>query len=323
MNLEFHYYTIYLLCKEAGFDDSESHIIAYSSQYIDNNLSSIRVETGKGIYETIPTQNYGWWDDYFPKNVYIPFHFFPGDTEYEGSRRKDGRKNPLNTTPGSARVKELLITGLKTRNPYRVGIALHTYADSWAHQNFSGYEENWNVVRNDSLIPGIGHAQVLTSPDGFTGTWQDSRLTNGYESVDNKTRFLEAARMIYKYLSTYNRKGFDDHENVIQRLGLLTRGDSREERILNYIIEEDIIKYDKYEWYREAVYDNEAYDDGNGFVGYDKVQWLKDAFLYRTALSRKPVKKAREDFYSSHYYQWSEAAREHLKAAKNIVKDLI
>jgi hypothetical protein len=322
MNLEFHYYTIFLLCRDAGFSDADSHIIAYSSQYIDNNLSSIRVDTGNGIYETIPTQNYGWWDDYFPKHVYVPFHFFPGDTEYEGSRRRDGRKNPYNCTPGSPRVKELLLAGLKTRNLYRVGIALHTYVDSWAHQNFSGQEDSWNVIRNDSFIPGIGHAQVLGSPDNFDETWQDTRLTGGYETVVNGDRFFEAARMVYKYLCTYNKRGFEDHDNEIQRLGLLARGPNREERILDYIIEEDIVRYDKYEWYLAAVQDKQAYDDKDGFVAYDKLLWLKDAFLHRTALQKKPVRQAKEDFYDSHLYKWTESARDHLREAQGILKDL-
>ena len=48
-------------------------------------------------------------------------------------------------------VKKLLIEGLKTRNLYRVGIAIHTYTDSWAHQNFSGLDEEWNTTESSSL----------------------------------------------------------------------------------------------------------------------------------------------------------------------------
>jgi hypothetical protein len=328
MNLEFHYYIIYILCKEAGFSETESQIISYSSQYVDNNLISRQIKTGNTMYETIPTQNYGWWDDYYVKNVYLPFHFFPGDTDYNGTRRKDRKTNRLNCSPGSSRVKKLLIAGLETRNLYRIGIALHTYADSWAHQNFSGVDEDWNIVDRNSLIPHIGHAQALTKPDGFTGTWQDPRLIDGNSNISNSDRFLKAARMIYKYLRTYNRLGFEDHDVVVEKLKWISGIDSNfssstQDRIYSYIIDENVLKYDKYEWYRQAVYDNEiTYDDTDGFVGYDKLLWLKDALLFRTQLSRKPVYTARDGFFDTHYYRWNEAAKAHLNTAKMILSDV-
>ncbi|MBN1695925.1 MAG: hypothetical protein JW881_00305 [Spirochaetales bacterium] len=329
MNLEFHYYIVYILSKEAGFSDGDSHIIAYSSQYTDNNLIGRRIRVNGSIYETIPTQNYGWWDDYYPKNVYIPFHFFPGDPEYPGCRRKDGKRNHLNTTPGSSRVKELLVAGLKTRNLYRVGIAVHTYADSWAHQNFSGADEAWNLVDPQSIIPHIGHAQVLGKPDGLTGRWTDARLEGDLAAVDNTDRFLKAAKQIYKYLRTYNHLSFEDHDVVIEKVKWVSGIESRlpsymESRIYSYIIDENIQKYDKYEWYREAVFDDEVVlDDANGFVGYDKLLWAKDAFLHGTKTSGKPALTAKAGFQDSHYYRWNEAAKEHLATARQLLKGII
>ncbi|MBN2534969.1 MAG: hypothetical protein JXB88_18955 [Spirochaetales bacterium] len=326
MNLEFHYYILYILCKEAGFSETESRIISYSSQYVDNNLISRQIKTENTVYETIPTQNYGWWDDYNLKNVFIPFHFFPGDMDYPGARRRDGKTNKFNCSPGSSRVKQLLITALKTLDPYRIGIALHTYADSWAHQNFSGMDEDWNTTDPSSFIPHIGHAQMMKKPDDFRGTWEDMRLVDN--KISNSERFLKAARMIYKYLRTHNRFGFDDHDVVIEKIKWVSGIDnhlpsSTQDRIFSYIIDENILKYDKYEWYREAVYDNDIdYDDADGLVGYDKILWLKDALLYKTQLSQRPVLKARDGFFDTHYYRWNEAAKAHLNTAKTILKDL-
>ena len=327
MNIEFHYYIIYILCRNAGFSEEESYIVAYSSQYIDNNFVSYKINLGSQIYETIPTQNYGWWNEYYPKNVYVPFHFFPGDTDYQGARRRDHKKNPLSCTPNSSRVKELLIRSLKTRNLYRVGIGLHTYADSWAHQNFSGFSEAWNEVDQGSMIPSMGHAQVLGTPDIIAGFWTDPRLEPGLDKISNEQRFLEAARKIYKYLCTYNRQDFDDHDFVIDRITrLLTgygRSTTREERIANYIIEADIIQYNKFEWINSAVYNIDTSSEAaDGFAAYDKLLWLKDALLYKSELSKKPLLTPKENFSDSHWYRWNEAAREHLKDAKDILKDL-
>jgi hypothetical protein len=329
MNLEFHYYIVYILCRESGFSDDESHIIAYSSQYTDNNLIAHRIKISGSIYETIPTQNYGWWDDYFPKNVYIPFHFFPGDIDYAGCKRKDRKQNPLNCTPGSSRVKKLLIAGLKTRNLYRIGIAIHTYADSWAHQNFSGVDEEWNLLDEGSLIPHIGHAQVLGKPDGLKEKWTDPRLSPELSMVNNSERFLKAAKQIYKYLRTYHKLTFEDYDVVIEKLKWMAGIDdylysSMENRIYTYIIDENIQKYNKYAWYREAVYDDEIMlDDTDGFVGYDKLLWVKDALLHGTRLAEKPLLKAKEGFEKSHYYKWNEAAKQHLTTAKQLLKGII
>ena len=161
--------------------------------------------------------------------------------------------------------------------------------------------------------------------------WEDHRLPAGRDHISNRERFYEAARMIYKYFRTYNRLGFEDHEVVIAKLRWMTGGESllpssMEDRIYTYLIDEDMVKYNKYEWYRDAVYDNEmiyADDDESGFVGYDKVLWMKDAFLHRTRLAEKPLLTARNGFNESHFFQWNQAAKEHLHAAKGQLGNLV
>lgn len=329
LNLEFHYYILFIICREAGFDENQSRIISYSSQLVDNTLAGVRIDTEKGLYKSIPTQNYGFWDDYFPANVYLPFHFFPGDMDYEKAKRVDGRKNPFNTTPGSSNAKKLLVSALKTRNLYRVGIALHTFADTWAHQNFTAFDDPWNRLDEGSMIPSIGHAQALTNPDRINRRWRDPRLMEPFAEVDNFERYLLAARQIYKYLATYNKKPFDDYEVVVEKIKWLCEDAIKSSsevkpRLYHYIIEEDIPEYNKYEWQHEAIFNHEVEpDDQDGLVGYDKISWFKDAFLYRTTLWPKPVFRARENFYESHYYYWNEAAKEHLETAKSIVSHLL
>ena len=74
MNIEFHYYHIHYLSLRAGFSEEDAFIIAYSSQYTDSNIISYKINTEKGQYDTLVTQNYGWWNESFPLKVYIPFH---------------------------------------------------------------------------------------------------------------------------------------------------------------------------------------------------------------------------------------------------------
>ena len=326
MNIEFHYYIIHFLANQAGFSEEEARTLAFSSQFVDHNIISYSIKNGNRTYATFPTQNYGFWDDTFPKEVYIPFHFFPGNPEYKGAARRDGRKNGLNCTPNGSQVKELLLEALKTRNLHRVGIGLHTYADSWAHQNFSGQLEEWNTIESRSLIPAIGHAQALRKPDTPGLIWRDNRLEKENQLVTNRERMLSAGRMIYKYLCTYNHRSFDDIDVVEWKLADLIGQPGEktgDERISDIVIEERMEKYHRSDWLHEAFHVTEDPGSSELFTGYDKLLWLKDAVLYRSSIvERKPV-TAKPGFNDSSLYKWLESARDHLACAKRILKGIV
>ena len=323
MNIEFHYYLLNVLCRYAGFPEQEARIISYASQFVDYNLVTYTIDAPGRTYHSIPTQNYGFWSSETPRQVYIPFHFVPGETDHPGARRIDGQTNPLNTTPDSPAAKQILIAALKSRDLYRIGIALHTYADTWAHQNFSGIREPWNQCEEGSIIPPIGHAQVLKTPDLLTARWEDPRLTEPHRHVDNRERAFAAARKIYKYLCTYNRRPFDDADLVIDslqsKLGSPGRESPMEERILDLTIEEDIERFDRTEWVREAIPSAEIADDSEAARGYDKILWLKDEVLYRSKLVKKRAVPSLPGFFSSHFYRFNEAAKAQLETAHQIL----
>lgn len=321
MNLEFHYYLVNFIARKAGFSDPDAHILAYASQFVDNNILPYEVDTARETYRTIATQNWGFWGVSTPREVYIPFHFFPGDPDHVGAARLDGRTNPLNCTPDSPGAKQLLISALKSRDLYRVGIALHTYADTWAHQNFTGIREEWNICDERSLIPPIGHAQVMSAPDLLTAEWVDPRLDPEHRSVQNRSRALAAAGKIYKYLATFNRRPFDDAMLVVDYLnGMIGPvGSERpmEERIFDYMINEGTPRYERTEWLQEALATSELPDDSS-IAGYDKLLWLKDELLHRTKIVPKKTVPARSTFYASHFYRFIEAAKAQLEEARSI-----
>ena len=128
----------------------------------------------------------------------------PGPASRE---RVDGAASRWTVTPDSPLAKELLVAALKTGDDFRIGIALHTYADTWAHQHFSGRVEQGNVVDPSSPLPPAGHLQALRAPDDAAGRWTDARLVPELSRVDNAARFRAAARKIYRYLRTFLRSG--------------------------------------------------------------------------------------------------------------------
>ncbi len=325
MNVEFHYYAVYFLALRAGFRDEDAYVIAYSSQFVDHNVVSYRVATPAGEYAIEPTQNYGFWDDAFPREVYLPFHFFPGVVESNGERRLDARKNPLGTSADSPRVRELLIDALASRNLYRVGIALHTYADSWAHQNFSGVLEQWNRADAGNPIPPIGHAQFLGKPDNPALEWDDPRLVEPFRRVSNRDRFFRAARQIYKFLATFNRRSFDDLPFVEEDLDRIVGHPGSKptaERISDFIINDSLTPYRRDAWLADAVVLPDFASDEELFRGYSRLLWLRDAVVYRSGLSEKRPVAPRDGFFDSHLYRWHEASKEHRRVAARIISDL-
>jgi hypothetical protein len=259
--------------------------------------------------------------------VYLPFHFLPGDPDIAAAKRKDRLRNPSTCTAGSSRARELFVEALKTRNPYRIGIGAHVYADTWAHQNFSGYRNPINICDDSSLIPPIGHAQILKTPDMYDLSWEDNRLLPELAVIDNSSRYLSAAKMIYKFFCTHNKKSFEDVETVLMELELLlerTGGEKtpQDELIMDFQIKYGIEPFSLRASLDEAVLLENAPLKEEYFNGYSKYLWFKDTFLYKTrVLTPKPV-KGKADFFSTPFFAWMEAAKEHLSAAKVLMKDL-
>jgi hypothetical protein len=142
--------------------------------------------------------------------------------------------------------------------------------------------------------------------------------------VVNSERQLKAARAVYKFLCTYNGRPFTDAELVVDELKELLLGPrpkATQERILDLTITYDLREYDRLEWPRNAI--ASRIPDTEVFTGYDKLLWLRDAALYRSALLERKRLHARPGFRSSELYRWCEAARTHLAEASAILAPLL
>jgi hypothetical protein len=332
----FHYYAVKLLALRGGFGETDAEIIAHSCQMVDRSLIPIRVDIeGGGEYTVEPTHHFGFWDKKQEDEVWIPFHFFPSGNP-GGEHRNDRREDPLCVRPNAPPVKELLIEALKTRNPYRVGIAMHTYADSWAHQNFIGRNSGYNRIENFSPVPPVGHAQIGRNPDIWSLEWIDPRLVPEQRIVDNSVRFSQAAEKMYKYLATYHHRDFSDWELISWEVEDLTVGGKKDGENKyprkNRIAEDHQLELD----FRLAL-ECEELDEGRWFdqalpqlpTGTFLRPGNTDRFVVAQHEIRKilqlaelPPRKAGRDFLDSDLYRWSEAAREHRECARRIIANI-
>ena len=326
MNIEFHYYALQYLSRCAGFSADDASTIAVSSQLVDECVApwEIRGEARPAYTQT--TQNYVFWDESVAKNIYRPFHFIPGNSSLAGQKRVDGKAGRFAVTEDSPLAREILLAALKTRNVFRIGIALHAYADTWAHQNFSGDSEVQNALETSSPFPAVGHLHALKNPDNPRIVWQDSRLREEFRRVRNAERFARAASMIYRFLCTYNRRGFADEGFVVDRLAELWggsggSGDSAA-RASDYIVDLDVPPYESEEWARSAG------GAANGYLlspsdpyraGYDRLSWLRNAATkassaFGAARGGIPL----SGYRGSRFENWNLAARSHLAFCREL-----
>ncbi len=218
MQIDFHYYCIFVLANLAGYSKEDAKIIAYSSQYTDDATDSTPVYIGEFVFDTVRTAHMGLrakrWS--VNKKVHIPFHFIP-------PRPVDGLETfTYITQPDSLFARMLFDDASKEKSDlflYRLGIAIHTLSDTWAHQNFSGrkHREN-NLVKirrskkehplrcplwwyppnwiTDAIALRVGHSQALKYPDHSHGYWGYKKRRQPENCRHNDTEVMKAAEVI-------------------------------------------------------------------------------------------------------------------------------
>ena len=239
MQKDFHYDVIYVLAIWAGFDSKEAFTIAYASQYVDDANNNGRIKfTNKASYtrtssahETLDIENNR--NDIENHNTWLPFHFLPGNAGYErGQTPTVDFEDLLVCTQNSYVARDMIKEAIKSCNKenglHRFGIALHTYADTWAHHGFIGAVTDKNKVRNiryklcneelteisvvdklenrgiDDFLP-VGHGPALTNPDmPFFEEWRFEYFDERGEQIFKNTEsFLEAADTLIKVMRLF------------------------------------------------------------------------------------------------------------------------
>ena len=274
MDIEFHYYMTYLIAAKAGLDPDSARILAHSSQFIDDNDIVFEVDKGEGTaYRNYISQTM---NILKPKQkllrIYPIFHFIPGDPRSATAWRKDGKMHWLCTTPNSTNANEAMDAAIRSQSVHRIGVAAHGYVDTWAHQNFVGYYDDFNAmdIGLTQLMPNIGHADAGHNPDWPALVWRDPRLIN--EAVDNTERFLDAAGHLLEKLARFADATIADEEIARRRDRLIAAlrdaigerdqaNERHEERIDRYLElaasaeygDRPLPRYDEDLWFDQAV----------------------------------------------------------------------
>lgn len=321
MDFEFHYYITGIIARRAGFTEEEAKIIAYASQFVDDNDVILNVKDRKTdeVYTNYISQTM---DILKPRKalmrIYPVFHFVPGDPMAVSARRGDGKMHILNTTPDDEIANDMLSSAFKASQdvrPYRIGIATHAYADSWAHQNFAGFNDSFNGnVLNP--IPNIGHAEAKHHPDWVGHRWEDDRLLEG--EVDNNMRFISAAKRLFeKYVEHLDSTASwaELEKELLLAMGRSKRGDKpygEKGRLERYSqMAGWLSEYDEDVWFDEAIErEVHGFEDPHDGIR-SKFILFKDEYWWKDDIDKE----------DTHWFKFQVAVKEHQALALDPIND--
>jgi hypothetical protein len=225
MQIDFHHATTYVVARDAGFNHDEADIIAYAAQYVDDATSTGTVYfDNRAVYNRISSAH----KMLDPRNtqelanheVWMPFHFLPGNGGLPaGENPSTSFIDKIVCRPNSPAAQEMVRDAILAKGCayglQRLGVTMHVYADTWAHQGFAGVLHDVNEVEDaeetdncgvfskglasvlrdvlDDTIPPLGHGRAQTFPDMPFLKWKYKNGQGVTVERDNPKDFLEAA----------------------------------------------------------------------------------------------------------------------------------
>jgi len=243
MQIDFHHAVTYTVARLATFGHREAETIAYCAQYVDDatNSGTIKFENN-AMYARISsahkTLDYRNFDELANHFVWIPFHFLPGNGGVKAGENPDGTfVEKIICRPNSYVAKDMIRACIGERNAlyglHRLGITMHVYADTWAHQGFGGIVHDVNSITalddNDQPDTGfwsklkvffgdvfdenvgkfvggalpLGHGAALSYPDLPYLKWKYKDTNENPVERDNPTAFSEAVNEMCKAMQRF------------------------------------------------------------------------------------------------------------------------
>jgi hypothetical protein len=235
VNIDFHHGTTYVLARLAGFSQAEARVVAHASQYVDDAVSTGAVAfTNGAMYARISSAHkmldYRNFEALADHLVWVPFHFLPGNGGLPAGQDPEGPfVKKLVCRPDSHVARDLIRSVIRHRDMrhalHRLGITMHVYADTWAHQGFAGIPHEINhatdITGSDGLpdhsltarlqsyfinkaLP-LGHGTVLGNPDKPYQIWGYTNGLGERIARNNPVDFLDAADAMCRAMQCFRR----------------------------------------------------------------------------------------------------------------------
>jgi hypothetical protein len=280
MQIDFHYAVTYVVARDAGFNHDDAQIVAYASQYVDDATSSGTVYfDNQAVYNRISSAH----KMLDPRNtkelanhqVWMTFHFLPGNNNLsanQGSAISFIKKIVCypNSHVAQDMIRGTILQKDRIYGLHRLGVAMHVYADTWAHQGFAGVLNDINEVedtretgssgvfnsnigywlrdRLDDTIPPLGHGRANVFPDIPFLKWTYKNGAGTAIMRDNPADFQDAAEHMCRAMRRFiasdpdaNAEGLSSNTKtkIVELLHTITKekGNDRNEQWLKAIRE--------------------------------------------------------------------------------------
>lgn len=249
MQIDFHHAVTYVVARYAGFAHREATIVAHCAQYVDDatNAGTIRFNNG-AMYTRVASAHkmldYRNFEELANHHCWLPFHFLPGNDGKPMGENPDGSFiKKIVCRPNSHIAQDMIRHTIRDQDElyglHRLGVAMHVYADTWAHQGFAGVNHRINDVRalDDQDQPDadilarlkekfqdkfdhvtstfvgdalpLGHGAALGYPDSPFLKWSYRDSDGNKVERDNPKDFLEAADQMCIAMKRYRVRNPD------------------------------------------------------------------------------------------------------------------
>lgn len=315
-----HYYALLALCRTCGIKKDIAHKIAYASQFVDDaKINYLFVDEHIGddpLFhvnedETKCIKNIATCHSYFKIKTYnfnammyntCAFHFIPG---CDG----DTFTSKLVCKENSDVIKQIMNNNL-TETPEKFGMLLHIYADTFAHQGFSGLlskknnienlkpqngtlpitgkyylNESWKylkkLIKKESkfkfkdFIPAYGHGQAEHYPDIPYLKWTYNYNNESHENARLETQKVDNQDRF--------KRAFENIQNYLLQY-IEINSLSTEENIQDTFFEfYEVLKSkaendNKIEQWKNYLIKNKYFKEDSPELTYDENFWLEDIF---------------------------------------------
>lgn len=159
MQIDMHYYGTYAMARAAGLRQESAQIIAQCAQFVDDAAENdaLRFDDGGAVY-CEPTAHHPGQavrqyftqeishDDSTQREIWIPFHFLPGNAGDTFSEKLKCRKNSI---IAQKMVSANLNKSKEAFGLHLIGITAHVFADTFSHYGFSGVSSRSNAVKSE------------------------------------------------------------------------------------------------------------------------------------------------------------------------------
>jgi hypothetical protein len=238
MQIDFHHTVTYVAARLAGFAQQQAETIAYAAQYVDDATSEGTIffdnqalyHRFSSAHKMLDQRNARALANHL---VWLPFHFLPGNGGLPAGQNPGARFiEKIVCRPDSPVARDMIAACIDNNEAeyslHRLGIAMHVYADTWAHQGFAGVLHEINEVDNieetsdsgvftskigtwlrgvlDDAVPPLGHGRANIFPDMPFLDW---RYVNGHHSTEivrtNTEDFCDAADHLCMAMKRYIR----------------------------------------------------------------------------------------------------------------------